>query len=156
MSVPDAIAPVEGYRAWAIGLGRLWSPAAPVKEAWPVPEPLRARCLAGPGNPLFPRPATVRHRAPDPACGCGIYGMWEPWEIGPVAVPPTFQLVLGRVEGWGRVVVGRRGWRAAVARPVELYVPPSWSEATTRQVDLLARGWRIPLRPWNGRRSVDL
>jgi hypothetical protein len=43
-------------------------------------------------------------RSPDPRCRCGIYAMWEPWEIDAVRTPPTFQLVLGRVEGWGRVV----------------------------------------------------
>jgi len=71
--------------------------------------------------------------------------MWEPWEIDAVRVPPTFELVLGRVEGWGRVVVGRRGWRAAFARPVELYAQPYWSQALESLVERLARGWGVPL-----------
>ncbi|HXF37399.1 MAG TPA: hypothetical protein VNO17_09490 [Actinomycetota bacterium] len=151
VDVPDGIAPVEGYRAWAVGLGRLWSPAAPVKEAWPLPGPLRARCLPRAESPLLPPPPPARppHEAPHPGCGCGIYGMWEPWGLGAVEVPPMFAPVLGRVEGWGRVVVGRRGWRAAFARPVELYALPSWGEATARHIERLARGWGIPLRRWD-------
>lgn len=151
MTPPDAITPVEGYRVWGIGYGRLWSPAAPVMRPWPVPEPLHARCLAGPPGSLSPGGRDhPPHEAPDPRCRCGIYGMWEPWEVGAVPVHPPFEAVLGRVEGWGRVLLGRRGWRASVARPVELYARPSWSGSMRRHVEILARGWKIPIREWDG------
>lgn len=153
MNVPDAITPVEGYRAWGLGLGRLWSMRAPTPTPWPTSGPLRARCLKD-RNPLVGRaePVAGCHYAPSPGCSCGVYAAWEPWELESISLGPPFVLVVGRVWGWGRVVLGTRGWRAEYVQPVELFVAPWWSETTKAHVRRVADAYALPLAAW----SVDV
>lgn len=95
---------------------------------------------AGPRAPRGPGPATL---------AAGPRTRAEP--VTAVDVPDG----IAPVEGWGRVVVGRRGWRAAFARPIELYALPSWGEATAQHIERLARGWGIPLRRWDAHGEGD-
>lgn len=150
MKVPDAIEPLAGFRVWAAGLGRLWSPSAVPKVSWPTDGELVARCPRfDPSEPLtavLPKRAT--HPAPDPRCRCGIYAVFEPWELGRIHVAPPFQMVVGRVMGWGRTVVGGRGWRAARARPLELWSLSWWSEPTRSHLAQIAASYSVPLLEW--------
>lgn len=105
------LGPVLAARAWAVRDGGLWSTSAP--EAWPVGEPIRARCLAPAG--LLRRRS---HDAPYRPCSCGIWGLADP-----DALPPG-DLVRGVVRLWGHVVEGTRGWRAELAYPHALVGDP--------------------------------
>ena len=148
MKIPDAITPVVGYRGWSVGMGRLWSPRGPSRVRWPRRGALRARCLKhGDPNPFHPAmKPTDRHDAPQPDCSCGIYAMREPWDIEAVPVTPPWGVVIGRVDGWGRVVLGRKGWRAELVRPVELFADPSWNEPTRSEMNAVAKMYGLPLR----------
>lgn len=144
MSVPDAIAPESGYRTWAVGLGRLWSVQGPGRIRWPRSQPLRASCLKHGPLGLF-RSRPPEHPAPDRLCTCGIYGVFDPWNIETRAPRGPWTLVAGRVEGWGRVVIGTRGFRAALARPVDLFAEPWWDECTAHTVAGVAGAYGVPL-----------
>jgi hypothetical protein len=147
MKIPDAITPVVGYRGWSVGMGRLWSPRGPARVPWPMRGPLRARCLKdGAPNPFHPeiKPAE-RHDAPQPDCSCGVYAAREPWDIEASWVTPPWRVVWGKVHGWGRVVLGRTGWRAELVRPVELFADPSWNAATRYQMNAVAKTYGLPL-----------
>jgi hypothetical protein len=104
-----------GLRTWRVR----WSANRPIlsgvfqSTAWAGGlEATRARCRGRGRN---------QHRAPDPNCRCGIYGM-HPNQIGewfemtrrPFDWGPT---VHGIVEAWGRVELHEDGFRAEFARP---------------------------------------
>jgi len=147
MKVPDSFTPVTGYRTWAVGLGRLWSSHGPEKVAWPKSEALRAACLKH-GYPSFFNPRLPEHAAPDPLCSCGVYGVFAPWDLELAEPRRPWSLVTGRVEGWGRVAVGQKGFRAEFARPLELFFEPWWDEQAWRAAARVAQGYGIPLVPW--------
>ena len=70
------------------------------------------------------------HEAPSPLCECGIHAgrdlaAWEHYlRVG------RESRVFGRVLLWGSTVEGEHGWRAASARPVEIFVPAAVTVAT--------------------------
>jgi hypothetical protein len=112
----DALRPAVGWKVWRVEDGLLAS--ALYGDPWPVDEPIRAAC------------ARHRHDAPSPLCECGIHAgrTLEAWEhylrVG------AESRVFGRVLLWGSTVEGEHGWRAACARPVEIFVPAAVTEAT--------------------------
>jgi hypothetical protein len=146
--VPDAITPVTGFRSWAMGLGQLWSPRCPDKVRWPRLEPLHATCRRH-GALGFLRPGDSTHDAPAPDCRCGIYGTFDPWGVDLSEQRHPWTLVVGRVEAWGRVVLGDKGFRAAAARPLQLYSLPSYDDRTMRTLHSTAQAYGIPVRPWD-------
>ena len=87
-------------------------------DPWPVDEPHRASCFRH------------EHEAPTPSCECGIHAgrelaAWEHYlHVG------AESRVFGRVLLWGATVEGVHGWRAACARPVEIFVPSAVTEPT--------------------------
>jgi hypothetical protein len=108
----EALRPAVGWKVWRVEDGRLVSVL--YGDSWPVDEPVRAVCR---------RHAHVSHEAPSPACECGIHagrelGAWDHY----LAVGAQAR-VFGRVLLWGSTVEGASGWRAALARPVEIFVP---------------------------------
>lgn len=160
--IPDAVEPALGYRAWLPvsleGDARLRSVFRPV--VWPAEEPLRAECrrwgllLAG----------TCAGGEADDGCECGIYGL----DVSPEASPsrgaaieslragvmpgvgveawdPPATWVLGVVAGWGRVVVGSRGWRAEYATPVALFRPRAGAPGQGDAVGRLAAAYGVPV-----------
>jgi len=147
MTVPDAIAPLVGYRTWALGLGQLWSAHGPGRERWPRTEPLRAICLRH-GVPSLFNPRIPAHAAPDPCCTCGIYAVFAPWDLEFDEPSNPWTLVAGRVEGWGRVTLGEKGFRAELARPRQLFAELWWDGATRRAAASAARGYGVPLDSW--------
>lgn len=86
------------FRAWARGEG----PSV-------LPDQL-------PAVPVIPNP---RHEAPDDGCACGFYAFWT---AEPAPVRARFP-VAGVIEGFGRTVVGSRGFRCGKARIVALHIP---------------------------------
>ena len=87
-------------------------------DPWPADEPIRASCFRH------------EHEAPSPSCECGIHAgrelaAWEHYlHVG------AESRVFGRVLLWGATVEGAHGWRAACARPVEIFVPSAVTEPT--------------------------
>ena len=57
---------------------------------------------------------------PNEDCTCGFYAFWNPDEQSQVSV--RFP-VLGVIEGFGRTLIGDRGFRCEKARIVALHVP---------------------------------
>lgn len=147
MSVPDTIAPLIGYRTWALGLGQLWSPRAPGRERWPRSEPLRAVCLRH-GVPSRFNPRKPDHTAPDQFCTCGIHAVFAPWDLEFDEPRNPWTLVAGRIEGWGRVALGEKGFRAELARPCALFGEVWWNEGTQRAAARAAHAYGIPLVSW--------
>ncbi len=108
--------PIYGIRKWSTH----WRGDRPVLRAavqggrWKGGgEPTKARC----------RFAKEDHDAPDPHCGCGLYGVhparYEEWAKSRFGVPdldPGSE-VLGVIEAWGRVELHRDGFRAEYAKP---------------------------------------
>jgi hypothetical protein len=108
----EALRPAVGWKVWRVDeKGRLRSVL--YGDLWPLDEPVRAICKR------------LAHEAPHQGCECGIHagrdlGAWEHY----LAVD-TENRVFGRVLLWGSTLQGAHGWRAAEARPVEIFVPPS-------------------------------
>jgi hypothetical protein len=120
VSVPDAVEPVVGWRAWGVDaatLGRWQAPTVSLCSIafecqWPTGRPFTAECRKPVGKCL---------RSPASNCRCGIYAVHSPTQVFQV-VGYRGPLVLGHVALWGCVVVGRRGWRAQYAYPRRLFV----------------------------------
>jgi hypothetical protein len=147
VKVPDSFTPMKGYRTWALGFGKLWSTAGPEKVAWPTSAPLRAACLKH-GFPSFFNARLPEHMAPAPSCTCGIHAAFAPWDMGLTQPRRPWSLISGRVEGWGRVAVGEKGFRAELARPLQLFFEPWWDERTWESAAQAARAYNIPLVSW--------
>jgi hypothetical protein len=113
----DALRPAVGWKVWRLEDGLLRSVL--YGDPWPVDEPIEAAC------------ARHDHEAPTPSCECGIHAgrelaAWEHYlRVG------VENRVFGRVLLWGSTVEGELGWRAACARPVEIFV----SAAVTESLD---------------------
>ena len=83
---------------------------------------------------MFMRAACVRHdhEAPVRACECGIHAGRELAEWCHYLAVGAEARVFGRVLLWGATVEGVHGWRAACARPAEIFVPPAVTVDTDR------------------------
>jgi hypothetical protein len=105
----EALRPAVGWKVWRVVEGLLVSVL--YGDRWPVDEPIEAHCFRH------------EHEAPSPSCECGIHAgrELEAWEHY-LAVGAE-ERVFGRVLLWGATVEGTHGWRAACARPVEIFVP---------------------------------
>jgi hypothetical protein len=144
---PGAIRPIAGFRTWAMGLGYLWSPRGPGRVRWPKADPLRAICTKHSGRVSFPL-TPHGHQAPELNCTCGIYGAYDPWDVDLGEQRHPWTLIVGRVEGWGRVALGSRGFRAELARPVELVAEPWWGPELDRAARKVALDYGVPLVSW--------
>jgi hypothetical protein len=111
----EALRPAVGWKVWRVEDGVLKSVL--YGDPWPVDAPIEAACVRH------------GHEAPAVACECGIHAgrTLEAWEhylrVGAEG------RVFGRVLLWGATVEGEHGWRAACARPVEIFVPAAVTEA---------------------------
>jgi hypothetical protein len=112
----EALRPAVGWKVWRVEDGLLASVL--YGDPWPVDEPIHATC------------SRSDHDAPSPLCECGIHAgrdlaAWEHYlRVG------RDSRVFGRVLLWGSTVEGEHGWRAASARPVEIFVPAAVTVAT--------------------------
>lgn len=95
----------RAFNAWARGAGPSVISAGPG-----VPDVL-------PEDGPEPEPA---HTAPDEHCTCGFYAFWKADEEPQVTGTHP---VLGVIEGYGRTLIGDRGFRCEKARVVALHIP---------------------------------
>jgi hypothetical protein len=131
----EALRPAVGWKVWRVDeQARLRSVL--YGDPWPVDEPVRATCR---------RLVHASHAAPARGCECGIHagrelGAWDHY----LAIDAETR-VFGRVLLWGSTLEGAHGWRAAQARPVEIFVPA----AVTNQEEV-ADGLRVYGVPVHG------
>lgn len=119
--VPDASEAIVGYREWntEMGMGVLLGHAG---TKWPKGKKITAK-HARDLNDMYMLVATStfggsyperkKCKAPAMGCSCGVYAYSKPKE---------FSGVFGEVNLWGRVLQGKRGWRAEFAYPKRLWV----------------------------------
>jgi hypothetical protein len=122
----EALQPTVGWKVWRVENGLLVSVL--YGDPWPVDEPLHATCVRH------------DHEAPAPACECGVHAGRELAAWGHYLAVGAEARVFGRVFLWGATVEGAHGWRAACARPAEIFVPP----AVTADTDGL-REYGVPV-----------
>lgn len=125
--IPDSFEPVRGYRWWTLKGVPLHLNPARADEVWPGPVRLRGQYAAWqPGENVAeckPYGGAMTHVpwvVPYEPCGCGHYAYWklQPHSLGGQGIP-----VCGVIEGYGAVLIGTKGFRAAKARIVALHVP---------------------------------
>lgn len=127
---PDSIDLVAGWRAWRLHSTRFFDrTSVPIQSRrsiwglqsiysslydqhlWPFLNPVRGECIGG-----------VKHEIPDRSCNCGVSAFHRVDEL--VSLAPTLlgsQLcVIGKVVGWGRVIVHEHGWRASHVYPISV------------------------------------
>jgi hypothetical protein len=141
----EALRPAVGWKVWRVDhdLERTRLRSVLYGDVWPVREPLSASCR---------RLLNVPHEAPSAGCECGIHAGRElaAWEHY-LAVDGGSR-VFGRVLLWGATVEGSSGWRAAHARPVEIFVPAAVTGAEEVAAGLAVYGVPVEL----GRDAVPL
>jgi hypothetical protein len=105
-------------------------------DLWPVDEPVHAACH---------RMLRSSHDAPSPGCECGIHAgrSLEAWDHY-LAVDPESR-VFGRILLWGSLLEATEGWRAAFARPVEIFVPSAVTDGPRVAEGLRAYGVPVHL-----------
>jgi hypothetical protein len=123
--IPDVFGVVRGYRWWTLDAPPLHESPAHADRMWKrsllrgmqatwEPGENRATCRAG-AQKVHPE-----QTVPDIGCGCGFWAYWhlQRHEVGGSALP-----VCGVIEGYGAVLIGEKGFRAAKARIVALHLP---------------------------------
>jgi hypothetical protein len=105
----EALRPAVGWKVWRVEEGVLLSVL--YGDRWPVDAPLRAACWRH------------DHEAPSPTCECGVHAGRELAAWDHYLAVGSESRVFGRVFLWGSTVEGAHGWRAALARPAEIFVP---------------------------------
>ena len=129
----EALRPAVGWKVWRVDEeARLLSVL--YGDLWPVDEPVRATCR---------RVVHSSHEAPARGCECGIHAGRELGAWGHYLAIDAENRVFGRVLLWGSTLEGAHGWRAAEARPVEIFVP----SAVTNQEEVAEglRAYGVPV-----------
>lgn len=150
------IGSVRGFRWWLVGAGvDLLSPwRGPFR--WD-PGENEATCLGRRG--VFGwKMSKVPHPqgSPSTQCECGFYGLHslpelneEPgrsiWEIDADTSGGRHGLVLGVVEGYGRVLIGTAGWRARFGRILALYSASEAGAVPQHPLADVAARYEVPL-----------
>ncbi len=132
----EALRPAVGWKVWRVGhdAERTYLRSVLYGDVWPLRQPVHATCR---------RLLRASHEAPHAGCECGIHAGRElaAWEHY-LAVGRGSR-VFGRVLLWGATVEGSAGWRAAQARPVEIFVPADVEDAAAVAAGL--RRYRVPV-----------
>jgi hypothetical protein len=123
--IPDVLGTVRGYRWWTLPAPPLWDNPARSGPSW-QPGLLRGmQAFWEPGENTAACRAGTASNHPDAdipveSCGCGFWAYWkpQPHDLSRSALP-----VFGVVEGYGAVLLGTKGFRAARARIVALHLP---------------------------------
>jgi hypothetical protein len=134
----EALQPAVGWKVWRVehDMKQTWLRSVLYGDLWPVDEPVEAVCR---------RLLRSTHEPPCRGCECGIHagrelGAWDHY----LAVGAESR-VFGRALLWGSVLEGASGWRAARARPVEIFVPPAVADAPAVAEGLRAYGVPVHL-----------
>jgi hypothetical protein len=122
VTVPDGVDPIVGWRYWKVTPGGLAS--LNVRDSyWPPRRAYQAECRAAP----IPMPHSA-DALPSESCACGIYAARDLDTLKQLVYPYADALfrqrriAVGEVKLWGRVIEGRRGYRAQRAYPKSLYL----------------------------------
>lgn len=134
----EELRPAVGWKVWGIEHNAEQTRLRSVLygDIWPVDEAVRAVCR---------RLLRSSHEAPCGACECGIHAGREldAWDHYLAVGAET--RVFGRVLLWGSVLEGAHGWRAAQARPVEIFVPAAVADGARVAEGLRAYGVPVSL-----------
>lgn len=127
---PDfAVGSVAGVRWWRLLTGAEGGRLSGVRASWAPGENI-AKCGRG--------MTAGTHVVPDENCGCGFWAYWSP--PGPDNEHGFKLAVLGVVEGYGKTLIGERGFRCAKARITALHVPAFTVTVTEDR----AGDWDVP------------
>jgi hypothetical protein len=126
----EALRPAVGWKVWRVD-EQAHLRSVLYGDLWPFDEPVSAACKR------------LSHAPPHEGCECGVHagrdlGAWEHYlNVG------SENRVFGRVLLWGSMLEGAHGWRAAHARPVEIFVP----SAVPNQADVTEglRAYSVPV-----------
>lgn len=141
--VPDVIGEVIAFRAWIasyddeLDLPVLLSLNG---EEWPPHDWMVAECSR----------RCEPEELPGVRCSCGIYAATDPKHLAKLRYNREKNAVVGEVALAGRIIPGTRGWRAARARIVRLWVPyDKWELAND-----LVQEYRVPVHLANTLRAI--
>lgn len=143
LKIPDLIEPMQGYRAWRFKQDEpyLYSLRSPrhdfVDIAWPVGQPLVARCV----DPFYGTMVKRHYTSPYPDCSCGIYALKQPprlshinQEIHPIG--NDTDVMIGICLLWGDVEEYEEGYRAGYAKPIALVRRPHSGRLTIKAAEI--------------------
>ena len=134
----EELRPTVGWKVWRVehDPDRTCLRSVLYGDIWPLDEPVEAVCH---------RMLRTSHAAPSRGCECGIHAgrTLEAWEHY-LAVDSESR-VFGRVLLWGSMLEGTEGWRAAFARPVEIFVPTAVTDGVRVAEGLRAYGVPVHL-----------
>jgi hypothetical protein len=137
--IPDSIEPIVAYRSWLI-MGHVEELRSHCLDPWTPGVPLKARCRYR-DHAL---PLGDNHHSPVESCTCGIYAAKE--EDIKRVVPIGH--VYGEVYLWGKVVEGKKGYRAEFAYPKQFFVK---TKDAKKMVSQMGFGVPITVRKGGGR-----
>lgn len=147
--VPDVYGTVRGYRWWTLPAPPLHLSPAHAEENWPRPTLLRGQMGTWqPGGNIAACKTSYPHDpslVPAENCGCGFWAYWrlQLHELGGSQIK-----VCGVIEGYGAVLIGEKGFRAAKARIVALHLPLTIQPEAEPDDDPLGLGLPRRQRPY--------
>ena len=156
IEAPDFAEAIEAWRVWRVvrkkdgyTLGSVIKPTL-----WPVGQAFVAECLRTSALATwFRRKRGQAAPVPDADCECGIYAAWLPdirHHLTDMPQASSVGRVLGQVSLWGTVIECERGFRAARAYPLRIYVPLDASLHSDCGWDDLVAGlevYGVPVEP---------
>jgi hypothetical protein len=115
---------------------------------WPVDSPLEASCRREDLGVYTPPGVREHNQVPYRHCRCGIYAVTGREELDSetrvvLSSRHVETVISGEIEGWGRVVIGTKGWRAQYARVRALFHPRDSHEE--ERVYQTADRYRVPV-----------
>jgi hypothetical protein len=123
---PLAVGTVTGHRAWNVDhLGRLRGITHPA--VW-LPGENVAACKGHRGSSMYfgwgvetpeKREPCTDEQIPVDSCGCGFWA----YHAGGDRPKPSDERAIGIVEGYGRTIIGTKGFRSQKARIVAVVLP---------------------------------
>jgi hypothetical protein len=75
-------------------------------------------------------------------CQCGLYGFTDINELARLIDRPA---VIGLVAGWGRVIIGTKGWRAQYAKPIAIFDVDKVHTLDSSTLQQLSERYLVPL-----------
>lgn len=159
LKVPDAFAPVVGYRRFAIP----WpyrNYLVQKGHRWVPQEPTVAQCRR-PGGSVEP---SFDHVVPAQSCGCGLYAWLDIEEALRYYMTTMAGWVLASVIGWGRVLFDEDFWRAEQAQVVAFADPRDThynklqivQQSTGAWLKRVAANYEVPILPLEELREYTL
>jgi len=160
LKVPDAFAPVVGYRRFVMPWPYHDEDYYLVQKGhrWMPQEPTVAQCRrpgsSDPGD----------HAVPAQTCECGLHAWLDPEEALRYYMTTVTGWVLASVIGWGRVLFDEDYWRAEQAQVVAFADPrdthynklPIVQQSTGAWLERVAAIYEVPILPLEELREYTL